>query len=235
MLPTSNHLLSQLLQTTPEAAEHLERVPLSPRLWPVQGQALDEGHVYFPEAGLLGLLWPGPALPGVGMVFLGCHAGWWPEIGHLGPVQTHVLQAGHAQRIRWSVLQAQPQRYAPWLLQAAAASQQLVHQMASKVHCVQNHTLVQRLASGLLAVRQHNPHSDAQLLVADLAHWLSCPVGELQKAARAMKAHGAVLLAEDAGALTLLHSPQHQSLTSLACACHEHLAQGLGGLGPTSV
>lgn len=234
MLTTSNHLLSRLLNTNPEAAEHLERVILSPGLWPMQGQTLDEGHVYFPETGLMGLLWPSPALPGLGMVLLGCHSGWWPEIGHLGSVQTQVLQAGHAQRIRWSVLQAQPQRYAPWLLQAAAASQQLVHQMALKFHCVQNHTLVQRLASGLLAVRQHNPHSFGRLSVADLAHWLSCPVGELQAAARALQAHGAVQLAEDAGSVTPLHSPQPQMLNSLACACHEHLAQVPGSSGSAS-
>lgn len=234
MLTTSNHLLSRLLHTTPEAAEHLERVILSPGLWPIQGGVQETGHVYFPEVGLMGLLWPSPALPGVGMVLLGCHAGWWPELGRLGSVQTHVLQAGHAQRIRWSVLQAQPKRYAPWLLQAAAASQLLVQQMARKVHCVQNHTLVQRLASGLLAVRQHNPHSDGRMSLADLAHWLSCPVGELQDAARALQANGAVQLAEDAGAVTPLHSLQPQRLASLACACHEHLAQDPGSSGSAS-
>jgi hypothetical protein len=234
MLTTSNHLLSRLLHTTPEAAEHLERVILSPGLWPMQGGVQGTGHVYFPEAGLMGLLWSSKALPGVGMVLLGCHSGWWPELGSLGSVQTHVLQAGHAQRMRFSLLQAQPQRYAPWLLQAAAASQQLVHQMALKVHCVQNHALVQRLASGLLAVRQHNPHSDGQMSVTDWAHWLSCPVGELQAAARALQAHGAVQLAEDAGAVSPLHSLQPQKLSRLACACHEHLTQGLGGSGSAS-
>jgi hypothetical protein len=234
MLTTSNHLLSRLLHTTPEAAEHLERVILSPGLWPMQGGVQETGHVYFPEAGLVGLLWPSSALPGLGMVLLGCHSGWWPELGRLGPVQTHVLQAGHAQRMRCSLLQAQPQRYAPWLLQAAAASQQLVHQMALKVHCVQNHALVQRLASGLLAVRQHNPHSDGQMSVTDWAHWLSCPVAELQDAARALQAHGAVQLAEDAGAVSPLHSLQPQKLSRLACACHEHLAQDPGSSGSAS-
>lgn len=234
MLTTSNQLLSRLLHTTPEAADHLERVILSPGLWPIQGGVQETGHVYFPEAGLMGLRWPSPALPGVGMVLLGCHAGWWPEIGHLGPVQTHVLQAGHAQRIRWSVLQAQPQRYAHWLLQAAAASQQLVHQMARKVHCVQNHTLVQRLASGLLAVRQHNPHSDGRMSLADLAHWLSCPVAELQAAAQVLQTHRAVQWAEDADAGAPLHSLQPQKLASLACACHEHLEQDPGSSGSAS-
>ena len=232
MLTTSNHLLSRLLHTTPEAAEHLERVTLSRGLWTMQGGLQETGHVYFPEAGLMGLLWPSPALPNVGMLLLGCHAGWWPELGRLGPVQTHVLQAGQAQRIRCSLLQAQPQRYAPWLLQAAAASQQLVHQMALKVHCVQNHTLVQRLASGLLAVRQHNPHSDGRMSLADLAHWLSCPVAELQDAARVLQAQGAVQLVE--GAVIPLHSPQPQKLTRLACACHEHLAQDPGSSGSAS-
>lgn len=235
MLTTTNHLLSRLLHTTPEASEHLERVTLSHGLWPMQGGVQETDHVYFPEAGLMGLLWPSPALPGMGMELLGCHSGWWPELGRLGSVQTHVLQAGHAQRIRWSVLQAQPQRYAPWLLQAAAASQQLVHQMARKVHCVQNHTVVQRMASGLLAVRQNNPHSDGQISVADLAHWLSCPVGELQDAARALQAHGAVQWAEEAGAVTPLHSPQTQMLASLACACHEYPAQDQWGRGLASV
>lgn len=232
MLPSPNHLLNHLLHTNPEAAEHLEQVFLVPGPWHNPSCADGESHVYFPEKGLVGLFGSDTLMPSLGMALLGCQTCWWS--GGVNPVQMQVLQAGYAQRMPWSLLQAQPQRYAPWLLQAAAASQQLVHQMALKVHCVQNHALVQRLASGLLAVRQHNPHSDGQMSVTDWAHWLSCPVGELQAAARALQAHGAVQLAEDAGAVSPLHSLQPQKLSRLACACHEHLTQGLGGSGSAS-
>lgn len=141
-------------------------------------------------------------------------------------MQMQVLQAGHVRRIPWSLLQAQPQRYAPWLLQTAAASQHLVQDMAQRAFCALHHNSLQRLASGLLVVLNQNPHSDGQMSLADLAHWLSCPLSELQVAAQTLQAHGAVQLAVDAGTGVKLHSLQPQPLARLACSCQ--LQWGLG-------
>ena len=218
MPPSPNHLLNHLLHTTPEAAEHLEQVLLVPGPWLNFSSSDDEGHVYFPEMGLVGLFGAGTPLPGLGMALLGCQACWWS--GGLNLVQIQVLQAGHAQRIPWSLLQDQPQRYAPWLLQSAAASQQLVQHMAQRAFCALHHNSLQRLASGLLIVLNQNPHGDGQMSMDELAHWLSCPLSELQVAAQTLQVQGAVQLAGDAGTGTKLHSLQPLPLARLACSCH---------------
>lgn len=225
ILTSPNHLLSRLLQTTPEAAAHLERVTLSPGPWPNPCTADDEGHVYFLEAGLMGLFWSGKPFTRTGMALLGCQACWWPGDGGVSSLQAQVLQVGHAQRIRWSVLQDQPQRYAPWLMQTAAASQQLIHQMAQLTFCAENHNRLQRLASGLLIVLNQNPDSDGQMSVADLAHWLSCPVADVQAASQTLEVHGALKLTVDTATGVQLHSLHPQMLASMACSCHLQVAQ----------
>lgn len=230
VMPSPNHLLSRLLRTSPEAAGHLERVNLSTGLWPTLDTADDGDHLYFPETGLMGLFWTGKPSTSVGMALLGRHACWWPGHWRSSPLQTQVLQAGQAQRIRWSLLQAQPQRYAPWLLQAAAASQQLIQQMAQQAFCAHNHNRLQRLASGLLVVLHQNPHSTHPLTVAELAHWLACAEAEVLAAAQSLQAHGALQLTVGAGTGAQLHSLQSQPLTRLACSCH---VQGVSGPGPS--
>jgi hypothetical protein len=225
MPPSPNLLLSRLLQTTPEAAQQMERVILSPGTWPNLDSADNEDHVYFPESGLLGLFWSGTPLT-MGMALLGCKACWWS--GGLSPLHMQVLQPGQARRIRWSVLQAQPQRYAPWLLQIAAASQHLVQQMAQMALCNQNHTRLQRLASSLLLVLNQKPDGDGQMSVAALAHWLACPASEVQAAAQTLQAQGALQLTVDAEAGTALRHLQPEVLARLACSCHLRLTQGLG-------
>jgi hypothetical protein len=229
ILPSSNHLLSRLLHATPDAAEHLERVDMVPGFWSASDTANDEGHVYFPESGLMGLFWPGTPSASMGMALLGCQACWWS--GGVSPLQMQVLQAGQAQRIRWSVLQAQPQRFAPWLQQTAAASQQLLLHMTQMIFCVQNHTRLQRLASGLLRVQNQQLNGDAQMSVTELALWLACPQSEVQALAQALQtlqAQGAVQLMVDKGTGAKLHRLQPQVLARLACSCHRRLAQGQG-------
>lgn len=189
-----------------------------------------EGHVYFPEAGLWGLSWSGIPLS-MGMALLGCQACWWS--GGAGPVQMQVLQAGHAQRIRWSVLQAQPERFAPWLLHIAAVSQQLVQHMAQMVFCSQNHTPLQRLASGLLVVLNQNPPGVGPMSVAELAHWLACPPNQLQAAAQTLQVQGAAQLTVQ-GAGAKLHSLKPKVLARLACSCHLQCSPGSGGSGSAS-
>lgn len=225
MPPSPNHLLSRLLQTTPEAAQHLERVSLSPGSWPTEVEKEEEGHLYFPEAGLIGLYWQGTPLTNVRTAWLGCHACWWPGYWMGSSLKLQVLQAGHAQRIGWTVLQAEPQRYAPWLLQTAAVSQQLIHQMAQMVYCAQNHNTLQRLASSLLVMLHQNPHSGEHLSVGELAHWLSCPAGDVQLAAQTLQSQGALQMTSTPGTGVQVHSLQPQMLSTLACSCHLQVAQ----------
>lgn len=226
MPPSPNHLLNHLLHTNPEAAEHLEQVFLVPGPWHNPSCADGESHVYFPEKGLVGLFGSDTLMPSLGMALLGCQTCWWS--GGVNPVQMQVLQAGYAQRMPWSLLQAQPQRYAPWLLQTAAASQQLVQHMAQRAFCALQHNSLQRLASGLLVVLNQNPRGDGQMSVDELAHWLSCPPSEMQAAAQTLQAHGAVQLAVDAETGVKLHSLQPQPLARLACSCHLQWGPGPG-------
>jgi hypothetical protein len=230
MLPSTNHLLSRLLQTTPEAAEHLERVVVTPGPWPTWGEVDDEGHVNFLEAGLIGLFWPAQPLPAVGMALLGCNACWSSGGRDISPVQTRVLQAGHVQRIRWSVLQAQPQRYAPWLLQTAEASQQLMHQIAQMAFCAANHNFLQRTSSMLLMMK-HNLHDPEEISVTDLAHGLTCSEAQVRDAVQTLQARGALMLQLDGPVGPKLHSLQPRLLASLACSCHLPLVQGQGAMG----
>lgn len=226
MSTSTNHLLSRLLHTTPEAAEHLEQVGLLPGSWPISGSKEQEGHVYFPEVGLIGLFWQGPTLKNVRMAWLGCHACWWPGYWSESALQAQVLLAGHAQRIAWSVLKAEPKRYAAWMLQTAAASQQLIHQMAQMAFCADQHNTLQRLASSLLVVMNQSPHGPGQVSLSEIAHWLTCPEVDVRAAALALQAHGALLLSTDADAVTQLHSMQPPLLANLACSCHLQVVQG---------
>lgn len=230
MLTSPNHLLSHLLQTTPEAVEHLEKVILSPGSWRSHAPDDGESHVYFPEAGLMGVCVSDTLLSGTGMALLGCQTCWWSE--GVSPLQMQVLQAGHALRIRWAVLQARPQRYAPWMMQAAATSQQLIQQMAQMAYCAQNHTQLQRLANGLLTLQIQNPSSDGRVSVAELAHWFSCPEVEAQAAVQSLHSHGALQLAKHPGIGVQLQSLQPQRLVTLACSCHLQWVQshGTGGV-----
>lgn len=234
ILPSSNHLLSRLLHATPDAAEHLERVDMVPGPWLNQCTQDGEGHVYFPESGLIGLFGSGTPST-IGMALLGCNACWWS--GGMGPVQMQVLKAGQAQRIRWSVLQAQPQRFAPWLLETAAASQQLVQHMAQMAFCKLNHTPLQCLASGLLLVLNQKTKGDGPMSVAELAHWLAYPQSEVRALAQALQTlqvQEALQLAGDAGVDAQLHSLKPQVLVRLACSCHLQSVQGLGYGGSAS-
>lgn len=232
ILPSSNRLLSRLLHATPEAAGHLERVDLEPGPWLNRCTEDEQGHVYFPETGLWGLSWSGMPLT-MGMTLLGCQACWWS--GGASPVQMtmQVLEAGHAQRIRWSVLQAQPQRFAPWLMQIAAGSQQLVQRMAQMIFCQQNHTLLQRLASALLVVLNQKLDGDRPMSVDELAHWLACPPNQLQAAAQTLQVQGAVQLRVN-GIGAQLHSLKPQVLARLACSCHLQSTLGMGFGGSAS-
>lgn len=231
MLPSTNHLLSSLLQSTPEAAEHLERVVLTPGPWPTRGRVDDEGHLIFLESGLIGLFWPAAQpVSSVGMALLGCNACWSSGFGGVSTLQTRVLQAGHAQSIRWSVLQDQPERYAPWLMQTAEASQQLMHQIAQMAFCAANHNFLQRMSSMLLMMQQ-NLNCEAEIPVTDLAHGLTCSEGQVRAAAQTLQAHGALMLQLDGPVGPKLHSLQPPLLASLACSCHLKLVQRQGANG----
>ena len=203
---------------------------MTPGPWPTRGEVDDEGHLNFLESGLIGLFWPAQPLSAVGMALLGCNACWSSGGRGISPFQTRVLQSGHAQRIRWSVLQAQPQRYATWLMQTAEASQQLMKQISQMAFCAANHNTLQRMSSMLFTMQQHL-HCQESICVTDLAHWLSYSEDQVRAAAQTLQEHGALILELDESVGPKLHSLQPQLLASLACSCHLHLVQQQGAMG----
>lgn len=232
---SNNTLLSRLLRAVPDAAASLERVPLTPGAWPLEGTD-SNAHVYFPEEGLVSLWRPGPQGAATVLAVAGRHSCLLPGYWQPGPFQAHVLVPGHAHRFNWSLVQSDSQRYADWLLETAKASQQLIRQVAQMTYCVQHHGVAQRMASWLLICLNQNPQPSLQIQLAELKHWLCVSPEQFQSALVTLQAHAVIrlespssadLLPEhEAMASTLLHTSAPARLEQLACSCHLQVQGG---------
>lgn len=223
--PSRNSLLQRLLQASPTCAARLERVHLTPGPW-----LAERDHVYFPEEGLVALSSASAsALPSV----LGRHACWLnpQEDAAAWGLQAHVLEAGQAQRLRWSDLVQAPEQVGHWLLQTAAASQLLVQQTAQLAYCTQHHAPVQQLASWLL-ICLDQADTPALKIHASLAlQGLGVSGDEGHAHLLALQAQGALVLGGGdaaAGAQPMLQQLQAAQLATLACSCHRQVALNKG-------
>jgi len=223
--PSRNSLLQRLLQASPTCAARLERVHLTPGLW-----LAERDHVYFPEEGLVALSSTlTPALPSV----LGRHACWLnaQEDAVAWGLQSHVLTAGHAQRLRWSDWVQALEHAGVGLLQAAAASQQLLQQMAQLAYCAQHHAPTQRLASWLLICLDQADTPALQIHASLALQGLGVSGDEGHAHLLALQAQGALVLGggdAPAGAQPVLQQLQAHRLTALACTCHPQVALNRG-------
>lgn len=218
--PSTNTLLRSLHWPSPDSVGLLERVSLAIGPWPALSSGA-EAQVYFPEQGLIALSAPGAAHQRVRLALLGCQSCWVPGYWSASGMQAHVLVAGHAWRMPWSVLESEPQRWGPLLLQAAAASQQLVRQMAQTTFCAQHHSATERLASWLLIAMAQAGTSAMHLPLDALREWMRLPESELSLATHHLVAHGGMVLEGVPGDQRVCGlSPD--KLTALACACHLH-------------
>lgn len=215
IIKTSNNtLLNRLNWPSNETWGLLERVSLVPGLWPTSLPG-EEGHVYFPEDGLIVLSAPGATHHRVRLAMLGRQSCWMPHYWSQSAMQAHVLVAGHAQRIPWAVLQSK----GPWLIQTAAASHQLIRQMAQITFCAQHHSATQRLASWLLIAWDQSGATGLQLPLADLMGWMRLPESDLNQAVAQLVTHNAVAL-EGALGVQSVRALSSDHLATWACSCH---------------
>lgn len=235
---SNNTLLRRLLLAVPDAVASLERVPLTPGAWPLQGTN-SNAHVYFPEEGLVSLWRPGPQETATVLAMAGRHSCLLPGYWQPGPFQAHVLVPGHAQRFNWSLVQSDTQRYAYWMLETAKASQQLIRQVAQMTFCVQHHGVAQRMASWLLICLNQNPQPSLQIQLAELQRWLCVTPAQFQNALASLQAHEAIRLESslsadlsnlphgcDAMTATVLHTLEPARLEQMACSCHWQVRGG---------
>ena len=222
-----NTLLQRLLQATPTWAAPLERVHWMPGPW-----LAERDHVYFPEEGLMAFSsTTKPAMPPV----LGRHTCWLNahEDATACGLQTHVLEGGYGQRIRWSDLVEAPEHARAWLLQTAAGSQQLLQQMAQMAYCAQHHSATQRLASWLLICLDQAGSANLQIRAAAVLQGLGASAADAAATAAALQDQGALVLTPGGpdlaadGQLVMKQLKAHK-LSPLACSCHLQVALNLG-------
>lgn len=172
---------------------------------------------YFPIDALIGLT---PAhSAGAVVAVVGCHGCVMSSVAGQ-PMQAHVVSPGRAYRLHWSQVRQDPQRFAPWLWHAAAATQSLIGQMAQWSFCAQHHSPTQRLASWLLHGMAQTPHAELQLswtgLPQGMQQWLQCVAPATPET---RDARGYAL------ALDGVRATSSERLMAQACTCHAHLSQ----------
>jgi hypothetical protein len=226
-----NPLVQSLLRAVPELLPNLEPVRLERGPWPEK--LLGGGpFLFFPEDALLGVsaqLQPNGLPHGVRLSWLGCRSVWSPEQAQVSGLQAEVLVAGGAFLLPEAALHAANQALAPWRLQLAASSQQLITQMAQVSFCARHHTAAQSLASWLLMAWYNSPGHALQVPVNSLQAGFGFAPETWQRAWQTLHNQGAVALA-DQGTLAEITPPLLAPLTGVACACHQKLQAQDSGL-----
>ena len=226
MTPTLslNPLVQSLLLAVPDLLPNLEPVRLERGPW--SEQSLGGGHfLYFPEDALLGVSAqhkPNGVPLGVRLSWLGCRSVWSPEQAQASGLQAEVLVAGGAFRLPEAALHTANPPLAPWRLQLAASSQQLITQMAQVSFCARHHTAEQSLASWLLMAWYNSPGHALQMPVASLQAGFGFAPDAWQRAWQTLHSQGAVALA-DQGTLAEITPHLLAPLTGVACACYQKL------------
>lgn len=225
---TNNTLLQKMLLEIPGTAADLERIHVKTGLWLAEPSQHTD-WAYFPDNSLVSLSAVRPALDRVTMAVVG-HRGFWFSNMFAGtPLQAQVLQAGDLYRLDWRRLQNDPQRFAPWLVSTAEASQRLIRQMSQMAFCASHHTPVERLASWMLVCLQEMGPTSRPLCLDDLPDDLRAHEEAFQAAGGALATMGAgadrvgLSLLDNDGMPPKAWSLDPASLKPLACACHHRI------------
>lgn len=168
--------------------------------------------MYFPVDALIGLA---PADSSQAAVALVGRQGCVMSPGGELPMHAHVVSPGQAYRLDWGPVRQDPNRFAPWLWHASAATQSLIGQMAQWSFCAKHHSPDQRLASWLLHGLAQTPHAELTLslmgLPLDMQQWLS-------------RAEPAAVEKSDAQGYVVgpdgVLAQSSERLMAQACACH---------------
>jgi hypothetical protein len=219
-----NPLVQSLMLAVPDLLPNLEPVRLERGPWSEQPSGGGQ-FLYFPEDALLGVSAqrkPNGALLGVRLSWLGSRSVWSPEQAQASGLQAEVLVAGGAFRLPEAALHTANPPLAPWRLQLAASSQQLITQMAQVSFCARHHTAEQSLASWLLMAWYNSPGYALQIPVASLQAGFGFAAETWQRAWQMLHNQGAVALV-DQGTLAEITPQLLAPLTGVACACYQKL------------
>ena len=226
-----NPLVQSLLLEVPALLPNIEPVRLERGPWTEKPSGGGQ-FLYFPEDALLGVsaqLKPPGLSHGVRLSWLGCRSVWSPEQAQASGLRAEVLVAGGAFRLPEAALHAASQPLAPWRLQLAASSQQLITQMAQVSFCARHHTAEQSLASWLLMAWYNSPGHALQMPVASLQAGFGFAPKAWQRTWQTLHSQGAVALSDQD---TVAEITPHllAPLTGVACACYQKLqAHSNGG------
>ena len=219
-----NPLVQSLLLEVPALLPNIEPVRLERGPWTEKPS--DSGHfLYFLEDALLGVsvqLKPHGLPHGVRLSWLGCRSVWSPAQALASGLQAQVLLAGGAFRLPEAAVRAANKPLAPWRLQMAASTQQLMTQMAQVSFCARHHTPEQSLASWLLMAWYNSSGRALQMPVASLQAGFGFAPETWLRVWQTLHSQGVVALAEQ-GTVAEINPLMLAPLTGVACACHQKI------------
>lgn len=203
-----------MLQDVPGTDADFERIQVPAGPWPIE---LDRHHdwAYFPDDSLVSVSPSRLAWGDAVIAVVGHHGFWLPGMLTGRPLHAQVLRAGHVHRVDWSIVQRDPQRYAPWLIRAAQASQRMMGQMAQLAFCAKHHTPTQRMASWLLVCRHESVNTS-----------LPASLGGIQSSLREQDQWLVAALSQCHGKGAVpasLVSLDQEALAVVACTCHRYI------------
>lgn len=217
--------MQKMLLDVPGTGAGFERIHVKPGPWAAD-LSRDSGWAYFPDDSLVGLSPSRPALGEPTIAVVG-HRGFWFSGAQL---QAQVLRGGHLYRLDWALVQGNPQRYAPWLISAAEASQRLIRQMTQMAFCANHHTPIQCAASWLLVCLHQASKRALPIRLGDIPSALGQPGDAFQAALGVLDAHWGIH--RDADLLPLPGQDVMSArpwtldpaqLSRLACNCHRRI------------
>jgi CRP-like cAMP-binding protein len=216
--PIDNHLLAALPAADYERLlPQLEQVPL------VLGAAIYEsgspqGYVYFPIGSIVSLLYvmhdgssAEIAIVGnEGVVGISLFMG-----GETTPSRAVVQSAGHAFRLKGSILKAEFERGGPLQYLLLRYTQALITQMAQTAVCNRHHSVEQQLCRWLLLSLDRLPSNELTMTQELIANMLGVRREGVTEAAGKLQAAG--LIQYSRGRITVLDRPK---LEARVCECY---------------
>ena len=172
--PKQNHLLAALPAADYERLlPHLEQLPLELG-WALYESGSQQGYVYFPTSSIVSLLYvmeDGSSaeiavVGNEGVVGLALFMG-----GETTPSRAVVQSAGHAFRLKGSLLKAEFERGGPLQYLLLRFTQALITQMAQTAVCNRHHSVEQQLCRWLLLSLDRLPSNEltmTQELIANM-------------------------------------------------------------------
>ena len=216
--PRQNHLLAALPAADYERLlPHLERVPLD------LGRALYEsghaqGYVYFPTSSIVSLLYvmedgssaETAVVGNEGMVGIALFMG-----GETMPSRAVVQSAGHAFRLKGSLLKGEFERGGPLQQLLLRYTQALITQMAQTAVCNRRHAIEQQLCRRLLLSLDRLTSNELTMTQELMANILGVRREGVTAAAGHLQAAG--LIHYSRGKITVLDRPR---LEARVCECY---------------